>query len=70
MPIAYTKEFLVNAALFPFECLGEKSVNNLRTMFDQFYDKVGKNEFRKYTSLSAEAIKKYKEHLSEKGSGR
>lgn len=60
MPAGYSKEFLVNAALHRFKCLGEANVAELRVMFEPFYDKVGKDAFRKYTSLDADAIKKYK----------
>ena len=57
----YDKEFLVEAALSRFELLDIEKIEGLRTMFDKFYDEVGKDRFRIYTSLSAEAIKKYKE---------
>jgi hypothetical protein len=61
MAAGYTKEFLVEAALSRFEILGMESVESLRIMFDKFYDEAGKDKFRKYTCLDAEAIKKYKE---------
>lgn len=62
----YTREFLVNAyadkyrhcfktedEFFEFKC----------NLGYDFYDRVGKDKFRVYASLDAEAIRKYKESL-------
>jgi hypothetical protein len=57
----YTKEFLVEAALSRFEILGIEAVESMRAMFNNFYNEAGKDKFRVYTCLTAEAIKKYKE---------
>jgi hypothetical protein len=57
----YTKEFLIEAALSRFEIMGVEVVEEMKPMFTNFYDEVGKDRFRVYTSLNAEAIKEYKE---------
>lgn len=57
---AYTKEFLVDAALSRFAILGDEYISKARPMYEETYDKYGKDEFRKYTCLDAEAIRTYK----------
>jgi hypothetical protein len=59
----YTKEFLMNAFLSRYESLGEAKLEWMAQMASDFYDEVGKDEFRKYCSLDAAAIKLYKESL-------
>lgn len=66
MAIAYTRDFLIDAFVSRYECLGPESAAKCRALAEPFYDKVGKDEFRKYASLDAEAIKVYKAKLKEK----
>jgi hypothetical protein len=59
----YTKEFLIDAFLSRFvNCtvLTVEQVERLETMANGFYDKVGRDKFRVYASLDADAIKQYK----------
>lgn len=60
MAAGYTKEFLIEAALSKFEPLGTTVVDNMRPMFEKCYNDFGKDKFRTYTSLTAEAIRDYK----------
>lgn len=55
----YTKEFLVSAFLSRYYTLSQEKFLELETMANKFYDEVGKDKFRVYCSLDAEAIKKY-----------
>jgi len=57
----YTKEFLIEVALSRFEMLDHSKLNGLRTMFNNFYDEVGKDTFRIYSCVTAQLIKEYKE---------
>lgn len=61
MAAGYTKEFLIEVALSRFEMLPHDQINNLRNMFNDFYDKVGKEKFRTYSCVTADLIKEYKE---------
>ena len=56
----YTKEFLVDAFVSRYEPLGLDSVDKMYTMATKFYDEVGRDKFRVYCSLDAEAIRTYK----------
>lgn len=62
MAAAYTKEFLVNCFLHKYEKAGLETTS-LRKMSENFYDEVGKDKFRTYCSLSAEAIRNYKQEV-------
>ncbi len=62
----YSKEFLVNAFVSRYESLGTEKCNWLRDMGNNFYDEVGKDEFRKYCALDADAIKVYKASVVER----
>lgn len=66
MAQAYTRDFLIDAFVSRYECLGPAAAAKSRALAEPFYDKVGKDEFRKYASLDAEAIKLYKQKLKEK----
>lgn len=61
MAQAYNKEFLVNAYISRFlpHCNIEQLVV-LEQNAQTFYDKVGRDKFRQYASLDADAIKQYK----------
>lgn len=65
MALAYTRDFLISAFVSRFECLGMESVQQMRKLAEPFYDKVGKDKFRVYASLDADAIKVYKQKLKE-----
>ena len=59
----YTKEFLIDAFLSRFvNCtvLTVEQVERLETMANSFYDQVGRDKFRVYASLDADAVKQYK----------
>ena len=63
MAKAYDKEFLVNVYLSKFMTgLPNIDVNLLCELEDNantFYDKVGKDKFREYSSVTPEAIRTY-----------
>lgn len=63
MAKAYTKEFLISAFLSRYESLGEETIDRMFDMANKFYDKVGKDKFRVYASLDADALKEYKATL-------
>ena len=54
----YTKEFLIDAFVSRYS--GVTVGYDLRALAEQCYDRVGKDEFRRYASLDAEAIRVYK----------
>jgi hypothetical protein len=56
----YTKEFLVDAFLSRFMKLPIEKLLDLEEMANRFYDEVGRDTFRVYCSLDAEAIRVYK----------
>ena len=60
---AYTKEFLIAAYMSRFiKCslITIEQLEQLETQADKFYDEVGRDKFRVYASLDAEAIRDYK----------
>lgn len=63
---AYTKEFLIAAYMSRFiKCslITIEQLEQLEQQADKFYDKVGRDKFRTYASLDAEAIRLYKAQL-------
>lgn len=64
MAIAYNREFLMSAFLDRYaEVLAKDTVEQVAKytkMCSDFYDKVGKDKFRVWASLDADAIKKFK----------
>lgn len=56
----YTKEFLVDVFVSRYEPLGLDAVDAMYQMATKFYDEVGRDKFRTYASLDAEAIRTYK----------
>jgi len=64
MALSYTKEFLMSAFLDRYqEVLRKDSTEEIMKytkMCSDFYDKVGKDKFRVWASLDADAIKVYK----------
>ena len=59
----YTKEFLISAFVSRYEALGLETVERIHKMATKFYDEVGKDKFRVYASLDAQAIKLYKQNV-------
>jgi uncharacterized protein YyaL (SSP411 family) len=59
----YTKDFLLQAYAYRFAGLGDETYNILYEQAHRFYDQVGKDKFRVYASLSADAIKTFMEEL-------
>jgi len=63
MARGYTKDFLVDAFVQRYSPLGEEIMAKQRTLAEQLWDRVGKDDFRQYCSLDAEAIRLYKQML-------
>ena len=57
---AYTKEFLISAFLSRYVTLPEGQFESLTEMAYNFYADAGRDKFRIYCSLDAEAIRAYK----------
>ncbi len=60
MATGYTKDFLLDAFLSRYYSLSEEKFAELEIMANRFYNEVGKDKFRVYCSLDAEALRKYK----------
>lgn len=60
---AYTKEFLISAFLSRYVTLPEDQFESLVEMAYSFYDRAGRDKFRTYCTLDADAIRLYKESL-------
>ena len=58
---AYTKEFLISAFLSRYVTLPEAQFESLCEMAYRFYDRAGRDKFRVYCILDAQALKTYKE---------
>ena len=61
--MTYTKQFLVDAFMSRFITCSLITIENLvelEEMANTFYDDVGRDKFRVYCSLDAEAIRLYK----------
>ncbi len=56
----YNKEFLVSAFLSRYYSLPTEDFESLEVMADKFYDEAGRDKFRVYCALDAEALRKYK----------
>ena len=59
----YTKEFLIDAFMHRYIKSGVVAIDILCNMEDnanKLYDRVGKDKFREYAGLDAQAIKNYK----------
>ena len=63
MAAAYTREFLIEAFASRYEPLGLKAVESQYQLAAKLYDSVGKDEFRRYCSLDAVALRAYKEKM-------
>lgn len=64
MALAYDKDFLIEAFCSRYKEIldnsPEESRFNYMVMVADFYDKVGKDKFRVWASLDADAIKVFK----------
>ena len=64
MTTAYTKEFLINAFIYPYSfafSITPDQLDAMELMAIKFYDEVGKEEFRVWTGLDATRLKEYKQ---------
>lgn len=62
----YSKDFLISAFMSRFlhcELISVEKLCDLEEMANRFYDEVGRDKFRIYASLDAEAIRTYKNQL-------
>jgi hypothetical protein len=62
----YTREFLVDAFMSRYvacQLITVESLENLEKLATELYDRVGRDKFRTYASLDADAIKTYKATL-------
>jgi hypothetical protein len=62
----YNKEFLIDAFMSRYMACTLISIEKLEAqekLAIDLYDRVGRDKFRTYASLDADAIKKYKETL-------
>ncbi|CAB4134461.1 hypothetical protein UFOVP273_80 [uncultured Caudovirales phage] len=60
----YTKEFLIEAFMSRYvkcKTISVESLIDLEEMATKFYDEVGRDKFRVYACLDAEAIRVFKE---------
>ena len=53
----YTREFLISAFLSRYVTLDSNKFEQLELMAETFFDKVGRDKFRVYCSLDADAIR-------------
>lgn len=60
----YTKELLMDAFLWRYTdyllTLDNETIEARVKMYSDHYDKVGRDKFREYASLDAEAIRKFR----------
>jgi hypothetical protein len=62
----YTKEFLIAAFMSRYihcSLLSIEQLEHLEQLASDCYDKFGRDKFRDYASLNADAIKQYKAQL-------
>jgi hypothetical protein len=62
----YTKDFLIAAFMSRYiacQIISIEKLEHLEKLAIDLYDKVGKDKFRTYASLDADAIKTYKATL-------
>jgi len=60
----YTKQFLIDAFMSRYVACSLISIEKLEAleqMASDFYDQVGRDKFRTYASLDADAIRLYKQ---------
>jgi len=62
----YSKEFLIDAFMSRYvacQLISVESLEHLEKLAIDLYDRVGRDKFRTYASLDADAIKQYKATL-------
>lgn len=59
----YTREFLIECFVSRYEPLGLEATEKQYQLAAKTYDKFGKDKFRAYASLDAQAIREYKQKL-------
>jgi hypothetical protein len=62
----YTKEFLIDAFMSRYvtcDSISIEKLERLEMMANDLYDRVGRDQFRVYACLDAEAIREYKTML-------
>ena len=60
----YSKEFLIDAFMSRYiacQLISIEQLEHLEKLATDLYDKVGKDKFRTYAALDADAIKAYKQ---------
>lgn len=63
----YTKEFLIDAFMSRYvncDHLSIEKLERLEIMANDLYDRVGRDQFRVYCCLDAEAIREYKNKVT------
>jgi len=63
----YTKEFLIDAFMSLYlgcDHLSIEKLERLEIMANDLYDRVGRDQFRVYACLDAEAIREYKNKVT------
>jgi hypothetical protein len=55
----YTREYLIAAFVSRYEPLGLQAVESQHRLATQLYDRVDRDEFRRYCSLDAKALEHY-----------
>ena len=63
----YTKEFLIDVFMSRYlgcDHLSIEKLERLENMANDRYDRVGRDQFRVYACLDAEAIREYKNKLT------
>lgn len=59
----YSKQFLIDAFMSRYtscSLISIEALEKMEQMADKFYDEVGRDKFRVYASLDAEAIRVFK----------
>jgi len=57
----YSKQFLIDAFVSRYlQACSVEQLESMEKMAVDLYDRVGRDKFREYASLSAEAIREYK----------
>jgi hypothetical protein len=63
----YTKEFLIDAFMSRYigcDSISIEKLERLEMMANDLYDRVGRDQFRVYACLDAEAIREYKNKVT------
>jgi len=62
MAVAYSKEFLIDVFVSRYASVykSHEDRKNHRDSAEALYDRVGKDKFRVYASVDAEAVRKFK----------